>query len=87
MKASILLTMKSEVFRIRIIANWSAMYCFNITKLGLQEDPDIMVMLSDAVERVRETVQTYRNATKPDFIEINWVFIRKLRFCNNLITE
>ncbi|KAK6113834.1 Tubulin gamma-2 chain [Brugia pahangi] len=37
----------------------------------LKEDPDIMAMLSDAVERVRETVQTYRNATKPDFIEIN----------------
>ncbi|MCP9265045.1 Tubulin gamma-2 chain [Dirofilaria immitis] len=37
----------------------------------LKEDSDIMDMLSDAVERVRETVQTYRNATKPDFIEIN----------------
>lgn len=39
--------------------------------MGFQEDPDIVAMLGDAVERVKETVQTYRNATKPDFIEIN----------------
>ncbi|VDO80604.1 unnamed protein product [Onchocerca flexuosa] len=37
----------------------------------LKEDSDIMDMLTDAVERVKETVQTYRNATKPDFIEMN----------------
>lgn len=42
-----------------------------MTKMAFQEDADIMSMLTDAVERVRETVQTYRNATKPDFIEIN----------------
>lgn len=42
-----------------------------MTGIGFQEDPDVIVMLNDAVERVKETVQTYRNATKPDFIEMN----------------
>ncbi|VDM99277.1 unnamed protein product [Thelazia callipaeda] len=34
----------------------------------MKEDPDVMEMLNNSIELVRETVQTYRNATTRDFV-------------------